>query len=162
MRTKHRQLALWFVLIPLLALAYKPEEITSIQYTYMGSSTPPQYHRSYVIVVTPDSVKMTVDSYGKVLAEKQDPITGEQFNKLMEIINESHLEESAEADRKGCAGGTGEGILLLKDKEQVFSGNMYHCGGRAFGDFKGDLRPVLEAMKKLIPEFDQLLSSPYK
>lgn len=154
--------AFWLLMIPLLGAGYNAEDITSVKYWYMGSSTPPRFHRSYVIVLTPTSVKMTVDSYGKVLAEKEDAITGVQFKKLVEVIQKNHLAKSDETDSKGCAGGTQEGITLLKEQQEIFSANVYHCGGKDFGDLKGDLEAVLQEMRKLIPEFEQLLATPYE
>ena len=57
-------------------------KIQEITYHFGDASVPPKYHRSYTVTVTTDKVRIVVDSYGKILADKGYEITNKQFNDI--------------------------------------------------------------------------------
>lgn len=127
-----------------------------IVYHFGDSSVPPQYHRSYEIVATADSIHVTVDSYGTILAEKSYSISVEQFGNLVSIIEQGKYKNQKEKENDGCTGGTTQSISFSNKGEKLFSAYVYHCGGKHFGTLDGDLSNLVKEMKALIPNFSEL------
>src|SRR5690606_26718042 len=57
----------------------EPNTVNRIELRYRDASTPPRYHRSYTIVVTPEGVDASVDVYGKVIATARHALTNERW-----------------------------------------------------------------------------------
>lgn len=131
-------------------------EATKVVYEYGDSSVPPQYHRSYVIEATPDSVHVVVDSYGDVLADSTYALSGTRFEALLVELERAGLRRVPETEPDGCTGGTTEAITLFGEDDVVFSGRVYHCGGDDFGNLGGDLEAAADAVRGLVPNLDQL------
>src|SRR6056297_3524853 len=66
-------------------------EATRVVYEYGDSSVEPQYHRSYMIEATHDSVRVVVDSYGDVLADTTCSMEAGRFETLLEELERAGL-----------------------------------------------------------------------
>jgi hypothetical protein len=133
-------------------------EITRIVYHYGDSSVPPQYHRSYQITATYDSLRIIVDSYGTVLADKVFDFDGDKFATLIDQIEKSKLKNGKKTtDNKGCTGGTSKSISVFEGEKVILNGTNYYCGGQEFGDLKGDAESFAVTIKAFIPDLDILL-----
>lgn len=102
------------------------EEPTRIEYRFTDSSVPPQYHRSWTLVATPDDAQITVDSYGDVLAEKSATMPPDVWDALI-----AHLPSASSADgpAEGCTGGTSMSVLITSGESIVIERQGDNCGG---------------------------------
>lgn len=132
--------------------------LKKIVFCFEDSSVPPEYHRSYCIMVTSDKIHLTVDSYGNVLTDTIIPNQQEYFEHLCQIFPSFGIEKQKETHAEGCVGGTSERLSLYDQNDAVIlSGYIYYCGGKKFGNLKGDLQGFGREIKKLIPNFTSLL-----
>lgn len=135
----------------------KPET-TKIIYSYGDSSVPPPYHRSYTISVTNEKLHIVVDSYGDILHDKEYAMTNEKMENLIQVIEEANIRnanETTEAD--DCVGGTSRSITITSKEDTVVSGTNYYCGGKTYGNLKGDSDALIQALKAIIPDFNTLV-----
>jgi len=135
----------------------KPET-TKIIYSYGDSSVPPPYHRSYTITVTNEKLHIVVDSYGDILHDKEYDMTNEEMENLIQIIEEANIRnanETTEVD--DCVGGTSRSITITSKEDTVVSGTNYYCGGKTYGNIKGDTDALAQAIKAIIPDFNALI-----
>jgi hypothetical protein len=131
--------------------------IKEITYHFGDASVPPNYHRSYTITVTADSVKIAVDSYGDILAEEEYEITSKQFDDIQRSLERNNIRNCTLGDDEGCTGGTSESISYVNNKNEIFSGSVYHCGGEDTGNLCGDIGSFADDVKKLVPNLEKLL-----
>lgn len=132
-------------------------QITKIEYRFNNSSVPPQYHRSYSILVTETELQITVDSYGDILAEKRIELDKNRFAELLLELNRSGVKSGPERNSKGCTGGTSEEFKCWTDASLILTGYVAHCGGQDTGNLYGDLPSFAKSLKALIPDFADLL-----
>jgi len=134
-----------------------PDNVDKIVYRFIDASVPPQYHRSYTITVTPTRVNVVVDSYGNVLADKTHDTSEDQFKVLLNSFQKNKIKNCKPDEGDGCTGGTGEKISLHDGKQEVFTGQIYHCGGKDYGDLCGDTFAFALEVKNLVPDLDELV-----
>ena len=130
--------------------------IQEITYHFKDASVPPEYHRSYTISVTTDKARIVVDSYGVILADKQYEITSKQFDGIRNSLERNKIRNCTLADDKGCTGGTIERISFSDGENEIFSGSVYHCGGKDTGNLCGDITSFADDVKNLVPNFEKL------
>jgi len=116
--------------------------IQKITYHFRDASVPPEYHRSYTITVTTDKVRIVVDSYGEILANERYEITNKQFNDIKNSLERNKIRNCTLGDDEGCTGGTIERISFSGRENKIFSGSVYHCGGKDTGICSGWHRPL--------------------
>jgi hypothetical protein len=131
--------------------------IQEITYHFGDASVPPNYHRSYTITVTADRVKIVVDSYGEILADEEYEITAKQFDDIQRSLESNKIRNCTLADDEGCTGGTSESISYVNNKNEIFSGSVYHCGGKDTGNLCGDIGSFADDVKNLVPNLEKLL-----
>ncbi len=131
-------------------------KIIEITYHFGDASVPPEYHRSYTITVTADKVGIVVDSYGKILADKRYEITNKQFNDIKNSLKRNKVRNCTLGDDEGCSGGTTERISFSDGENEIFSGSVYHCGGKDTGNLCGDITNFAEDVRNLVPGLDEL------
>jgi len=131
--------------------------IQEITYHFGDASVPPEYHRSYAVTVTTDKVKIVVDSYGEILADKGYEITNKQFNNIRISLEKNKIRNCTLGDDQGCTGGTIERISFSDGENKIFSGSVYHCGGKDTGNLCGDITSFADDGKNLVPDFKSLL-----
>lgn len=132
-------------------------KITKINYRFGDSSVPPQYHRSYTVVLTKDTLHIKVDSYGSIISDTTYSIKQEQFDSIVSGIEKYNIKECKAVENTGCSGGTTKSLLYYSGDEKVFSGYNYFCGGEVFGTMSGEINLFASEIKKLIPNLTSLL-----
>ena len=131
--------------------------IQEITYHFGDASIPPEYHRSYTVTVTTDKVRIVVDSYGEILADKEYEITSKQFNDIKNSLERNKIRNCTLGDDEGCSGGTIERISFSDGENEIFSGSVYHCGGKDTGNLCGDITSFADDVKNLVPDLKTLL-----
>jgi len=131
--------------------------IREITYAFGDASVPPEYHRSYTITVDAETARVVVDSYGDVLADEQYPATGQQFAELVASLETDEIANCTLDQNEGCGGGTSERIAYSDGQQELFSGEVFHCGGQDSGDLCGDVAAFADQVRSLIPNLDELL-----
>jgi len=133
------------------------KSIKEIKYYFGDASVPPEYHRSYAITVTPDMIRIVVDSYGEILADEKYGITDEQFNDVRNSLKRNEIRNCTLGEDGGCSGGTSEQISYTDGENEIFSGLVYHCGGKDTGNLCGDISSFADNIRNLVPNLDALL-----
>jgi hypothetical protein len=131
--------------------------ISEITYHFGDASVPPDYHRSYRITVTSEKVRIVVNSYGEILADRTYKITPGQFDDLKASLEKHKIANCSLTDDDGCTGGTSERISCADKENEIFSGSVYHCGGKDSGNLDGDITGFADDAKKLVPDLEHLL-----
>ncbi|MBN2015582.1 hypothetical protein JW766_02005 [Candidatus Dojkabacteria bacterium] len=133
-------------------------DIVEIEYRFTDASVPPEYHRSYTIEVTPDSISIKVDSYGDILVEEEYDINEKEFQEIVDSLAKNKIDKKKlSSDNDGCTGGTSESISYIKEDGGTFEASVYHCAGIDAGDLSGNTGSFSNALKKLIPDFEELI-----
>lgn len=154
------------ILIALVLLSCKNQkemnnekpQIGTLLYDFHDSSVPPPYHRSYSLLVTPDSIAVKVDSYGEILTDTTIAITKEQFAEIADTYLEIGMKQTEKREPDGCVGGTGASVKVWDINDSVLiDGHIYFCGGEEYGTLQGDVKLLAQKIKSLIPDFDKLL-----
>ena len=114
-----------------------------IEYYFNDSSLPPEYHRSYSLVVTPDSAKIKVTSYSDQLLDKTYKIDSKQFGKVVEELRGLGIKKQRARDANPCSGGTTEVFKLYSGTKSLFEGFQDNCAAR---------RSTMIVAKKSIPD----------
>ena len=130
--------------------------IQEITYHFGDASVPPEYHRSYTITVSPDKVRVVVDSYGDIIADRSYEVANKQFDKIINSIERNKIRNCTFDDDEGCTGGTLERVSFSYGNNIIFSGSVYHCGGKDTGDLCGDITSFADDVKDLVPNFEKL------
>lgn len=130
--------------------------ITEIVYRFLDSSVPPPYHRSYTITVTPQEVRVVVDSYGDVIADETTPLEPGVFDGLVSALTESDIRPCETVEPDGCTGGTTGSLTVSAGSDTVLSGWVHHCGGREYGNLQGNLEEFADRMRALVPNLAEL------
>ena len=138
-------------------LDFSNGEVDQVTYRFTDSSVPPRYHRSYSIIVTAQTVSITVDSYGDILAQQEWPSSAEQFQAVLAVLNEARIREGQKSMKPGCTGGTSDRITTYHQGESIFDASRYNCGGES-GPMEGDIATVKKHLQGLIPNFSSLRS----
>ena len=131
--------------------------IREITYHFGDAPVPPEYHRSYIVTVTSDKVRIVVDKYGEILADEAFEITSKQFDDIRKSLERNKIKNCTLPDDDGCSGGTSERISYSDKENEIFSGSVYHCGGKDTGNLCGDITSFADDVKRLVPNLDKLL-----
>ena len=131
--------------------------ITETTYHFGDASVPPDYHRSYSVTVTADKVRVVVDSYREILADKAYTITSLQFDDIKRFLERNRIRNCTLVDDENCPGGTSERISYSDKGNELFSGSVYRCGGNDTGNLCGDISSFAEDVKNLVPDLEKLL-----
>jgi hypothetical protein len=139
----------------------KLKDIEEFSYKFGDSSVPPPYHRSYSIVMDADSIKLTVDSYGDILAKETYAMPKGGLQKIGEAIVKYRID--VQKDKKqdgGCTGGTTRHISYsCKGEKEKFSASALYCGGDLFGTLSGDLDSFFMELKTFVPDLNDVIRS---
>lgn len=126
----------------------------TVVYQFHDSSVPPQYHRSYTLNFDRNQVRIVVDSYGDVLADRTAPMTEAAWttvsNNFASIRN-----ITVRQPQQGCVGGTGFGLKVDDGGATTFSLNASVCGG-ANSDASRRVRDWVQPVRTLLPSLDEL------
>lgn len=122
-----------------------------VKYSFHASSVAPQYYRGYTISVTPEELRISVNSYGDTLLTKSRTFTKEKFEEVMEKFK--NLKKSGEIDERNIPdGGTSTSITFYKGNKILFEASDYGADNK---DFKGaDID-----LTYLVPDLQDLIDS---
>jgi hypothetical protein len=139
-------------------LKIEKQNIGSIMYKYLASSVPPQYHRSYKLLVSEGSIRVTVNSYATVLTDTILPISKQQFDEIVNTYDSIGFKSVPDKENKGCVGGTGALLKVWDQKDTLlFDGYISFCGGEENGNMTGDIKKLSGKIISVIPNFEELL-----
>jgi len=140
----------------------KIKQIETFTYAFGDASVPPPYHRSYEIHVNKDSVKLTVDSYGDILASKEYELPEDAFKIIEKLLLKHKIEtRTSKVENDGCTGGNSRYIsFTCNNGEGGFSGNVYYCGGKKYGSMQGEVRTFASEFTKVFtPDLSEVIRS---
>jgi hypothetical protein len=149
------------LLVPILLLTIScsnkeanTTEFNKFIYQFHDSSVPPEYHRSFTITMTHDSISKMVDSYGDTISYQVNKIERSKFEDLKKIVKESELKNRKPTGQPGCSGGTGVSIYCFNKQKIIFEGYASFCGGKNIGDMTGNFEKILNFLNSLIPKIN--------
>lgn len=131
-----------------------PSTISRVELRYRDASTPPQYHRSYTIMVTPDAVAVSVDVYGKVIAKGAHPLNADQWVQLTNDV--AKLGPNTHQDREDATGGSGYTLGVVASE-----GTHAHAWGHDTTPMALRLTDVARQIEHLVPDLAELRQTPY-
>jgi hypothetical protein len=99
---------------------------------FQDASVPPPYHRSYVITLTPTTIRKVVDSYGDVISDDSAPLAEGEFDRVVDAMKALGLRGGAAAS-DGCSGGTGRTLEVFAGSKVVLTASSSDCGGKSAG-----------------------------
>ena len=124
-----------------------------IEFHFSDSSVPPEYHRSYNILVSKDSIELIVTSYQDTLAKSTISISESDFEKIRKATihaNEVRPKTTAVAE-SGSTMSYLDGYTAGKEAK-LFKWNS---------DTPKELQDVIDIMKSLIPDANDLINIDY-
>ena len=129
-----------------------PPDNYAFKYRYLDSSVPPEYHRSYTLLVTPERVYLSVDCYGKILLEDAFALKPDRYQSFVAAMLTLDIRKREEPADKGCAGGTTDYLELFTGQTNELKGRVYHCAREDFGDLEGEVAAAVALFKGLAPD----------
>ena len=162
---------LWLILI--VAMGYsacisskkrmekKLKTLTELTYAFGDASVPPPFHRSYTLVANKDTIQLTVDSYGEVLAEKTYGMPEGGLQRIAQSLLKHNISERKEKkENDGCTGGTTRSIAFTCAKDTTpFYASAYYCGGAVYGTLTGDVDSFFVDLKTFVPDLSAVIRS---
>lgn len=136
---------------------FTKDKVSKISYEFFDSSVPPEYHRSYEISVNSDEVHLVVDTYGDILVDEVYPLSANQFDQLLVLINEARIRKCAIPDSEPCSGGTAEKLTIDEGSKKT---ELYldHCGDvQEYPEGCGDVRAIIDLIKSFVPDLSEKL-----
>jgi hypothetical protein len=128
-----------------------PKNFDKIEYRFHDSSVPPEYHRSYSWIITPNTISYIADSYGTILQDTTIQITVEKWERCKTAFLKCEIKNHKETHSNlGCTGGTGISIRTWLNGTENFYGSNYYCGGKVEGNLQGNTKKFLEEIKTLL------------
>jgi hypothetical protein len=123
----------------------------TISYGYQDASVPPDYHRSYTIILTNENYRFMVDSYGEIIKDTTIILTNqkERVQQALDAFKEYKIKNiNNKSEDVGCTGGNGEFIEITKDGLDFFYGSNYYCAGKTLGNLSGNISSFLNELKR--------------
>jgi len=122
----------------------------TVEYSFVDSSVPPEFHRSFTITSDANTSRLTIDSYGNIL---DDANMATNFDALSLVL--TRLEQSDLSGRIGfstnCVGGRSSFLSLYRSSDlqtPVRSIGAYECDSaeakEAMPELRNIIDPVLE------------------
>lgn len=139
----------------------KLKDLGHFTYEFTDSSVPPPFHRSYTIAANKDSIRLTVDSYGDTLAQKEYPMPENGLEMIGNALLKHKINKRLKGKKSnGCTGGTTEAISWrTKEETHFFDASVYHCGSTDYGTLVGDLDSFLLEIRPLTPDLKEVIQS---
>lgn len=125
------------------------ENTDFVRYSFIDSSTPPEWHRSYSIGITKDSIVVNVTSYGDVLLREVYPFTPERFDSVKNRLAEQKFSLCPPADVPLPPGGMSESVAFFKANESqaYFAGSVY----AGIGTLRWEKGSISDAFVRVLP-----------
>ncbi|GAA4642085.1 hypothetical protein [Gordonia humi] len=108
-----------------------PESSTTVEFTYIGSSTPPPYHEEYVVEISDGEATARIGTYRTVRGTVDPESTSRttvrpaQWQTMVDAL--TALPDPVEGE-DGCAGGSTYAVLVKDAGRTVVDRSDYACG----------------------------------
>jgi hypothetical protein len=147
------RLLFFSVFLCLTACSNSPLNIRTITYRYDDASLAYRYQRNYTITITASSIKTSVDSHGRILAQSEEKFTTEKFTRLREET--AHIFNRYSGKSEECQGGTALSITAA-DSSGKSKSLRWNCVAppQPVNDFKAKIIA-------LVPNLGSMLATPY-
>lgn len=139
-------------------------------YKFQDASVPPEYHRSYTIIVSYKTAQLIIYSYDDTLLNEEYPI--DNIRDFLTSLKGYKLSGKDVKNDNGCNGGTSESFFSYagfsessppyKKVRLRVNAKIYHCGGKDYGGLKGNIADAVALFKSMIPDFDSKLAGTMK
>lgn len=94
-------------------------ETTRVRVEFTDSSVPPEYHRSWVLLLDRTEISVVVDSYGDVVGEKTAPMPRNVWQEFTEDLPRELSALGDPAEGEECDGGTAISLLVEDAGEAI-------------------------------------------
>jgi hypothetical protein len=131
-------------------------------YKFTDSSLPPQYHRSYVILVTKGWVFFTVDSYGEVLLKDSIALAETSYKEFSASIDKLDIRNKKEDPGEGCTGNTTDEFEFYTGTSKQVKGYTSLCQDERYGNLEGDFETAKSLFRAIVPDFSNKIESTRK
>lgn len=123
-------------------------------YSFTDASLPPEYHRSYSIGISKDSIIVNVTSYSRKLLHKVYPCTEETFNKVIARLAAQGISKGKAKGEATSTGGTTDALSFFKNNEDTpyFSASVYDGIGTLYIEEGSPADAFLNALPHPIEE----------
>lgn len=118
--------------------------VNTIVYRFEDRSIPPEYQVSFTKEIKENFSSCVVDSYGNEISSNNYQSTGNLINEIKNILMNANFDKCDDFESSGCTGGTSEKLLLLVGNTPLFNASVYHCGGKNYGTYCGDITKSLD------------------
>jgi hypothetical protein len=125
-----------------------------VNYAFLDSSVPPQYHRSITLTVTRDDAHIVIDSYGDVLADEHAPTPAAVWQTLGSTLPSVQGLTVIDAGQ-GCTGGTGIDLTVVAGAETLVALSPQFCAG-SNDALEAPIRAWIAPARDLFPATDVL------
>ncbi len=127
------------------------QKTKQITYVYGDASLPPQYHRSYNIVLTAKEVKISMNSYGKAIGDTTLATDAKMFDEIKALLTKLEITKRA---KEGATGYSSHTIILDDNKEKpLLSWRSVDTPNDAVKDF-------IEKILATVPCFAEMKARP--
>jgi len=100
-------------------------ETAVIEYRFTDASVPPEYHRSYTLMVTKEQTVISIDSYGDLLVRAEEPTTPEVWASLSQGY--PALAALVPGPQGSCTGDTSSSVTISTDQEVTLDLTSSSC-----------------------------------
>lgn len=123
-----------------------------IEYRFTDASIPPEYHRSYTLVVTRQETRISVDSYGDLLFEGMVPTTTQAWQDLS--LGYPAIAELSSPPEGSCTGDTRASVEVTDAGTTVLDLSASSCEDAA--RVASRISDWITAARSLFPSMDEL------
>jgi hypothetical protein len=119
-------------------------------YRFQDRSVPPRFHRSKTINLTAKRITEQIDSYGKLLSEREVAVSQDEYRRVARALRRHRIRlVERQAPDEHCTGGTTESVKLFEDDRLVFDASVYHgCGDS--GNLGGNVAALRSDLEQLL------------
>lgn len=138
------------------------ESISIFINRYHDSSLPTEFHRSYVISMTPKKFSILISYYINILPNKSLLLIKTEYQSFTKALLELDIKNREEVKSNGCAGGTSYELNTYIYKNYAVKGYIHYCGGESFGNLEGDVAKAVELFKAIVPNLNNRINASKK
>lgn len=131
-------------------------------YGFRDATTPPQYHRSYDIIVTAQQVKFSIMVYGDVLVKDSLPLTKQAFETFASSINALQISNSTADNPDNCVGGSSQYISFYPRTDKWVKASTYNCGGKEENSNDKKVNAAAALFSSLVPDLGKRIEATRK
>jgi len=136
---------------------FEMNKVDRMEYRFKDSSVPPEYHRSFTIILTTSKIYLVVDCYGDTLNRQTYKDGGLSLKELKKAFSTYNISKGKKKKDDGCSGGTTDEISCFIGEKAVFNAWLYHCADGDGGTLRGDIEGFVKEFRSTIYNLDKEL-----